>query len=144
MKTFLAFGAVIAVASAAPLVEIQTKPEKTFEIKPFDTTPLHKQMLGGLSVPSSFASVLHSHTAPINYGNLNMGTGMMPSQVVHYGTENYPDRGFVGPKLISTTAKEVDFQIAQAEHARNLLNLDADIAKIGYADLSKYADYWNQ
>ncbi|KAF9430808.1 hypothetical protein BGZ94_003597, partial [Podila epigama] len=55
--------------------------------------------VGGLSVPSTFASSLNTKTAPVNYGNLNMGTGMMPSQITHFGTENQPDHGYISPVL---------------------------------------------
>ncbi|KAG0030201.1 hypothetical protein BGZ81_002969, partial [Podila clonocystis] len=80
--------------------------------------------VGGLSTPSTFSHTLNTKTAPVNYGNLNMGTGMMPSQITHYGTENQPDHGYISPVLVSTTAKEVDYQVAKAEKAKNQINAD--------------------
>ncbi|KAF9365177.1 hypothetical protein BGX34_011071 [Mortierella sp. NVP85] len=140
MKTLLAFGIALAgTVSAAPLIEVGTKPEFTFE-----HSPIHRPMLGGLSTPAVVSHTLQTKTAPVNYGNLNFGTGMMPSQIVHYGSEYYPDRGYIAPKLISTTGKDVDLQFAHADRARNLLNLESQIGKLDYEDLSKFIDLESQ
>lgn len=140
MKSLLALSAALAATvSAVPLVEFQTKPVTNFE-----TGPIAKPMIGGLSLPTAYTTSLQTKAAPVNYGNLNLGTGMMPSQIVHYGTENQPDRSYISPKLVSTTGQDVDFQIAKAEHARKLVNLAADVGKLDYQQFSKYIDLLNE
>ncbi|KAF9198525.1 hypothetical protein BGZ49_000638, partial [Haplosporangium sp. Z 27] len=132
MKSILALCAVIAVASASPLIDYSSKADN-----PSESSPSSKQSIGGLSSPSSFASSLNTKEAPINYGNLNMGTGMMPSQIVHYGTEDHPDHAEISPTLVSTTAKEVDFQVAKADKAGHLVNADVDVGKLNAAGFNK-------
>ncbi|KAF8939193.1 hypothetical protein BGZ58_010449 [Dissophora ornata] len=137
MKSFITLTAALATTVlAVPLIEYGSD-EPTYGL---ESSPIDKQTVGGLSTPSAFTSTLNSKTAPINYGNLNMGTGMMPSQVVHYGIEDHPDHEYISPVLLSTTAKEADFQLAKAEKAGHLINADVDVGKLNLAQLSKYAD----
>ncbi|KAG0276332.1 hypothetical protein BGZ95_007679, partial [Linnemannia exigua] len=115
---------------------------------------IDKLHIGGLSTPSAFSATLNTEKAPINYGNLNMGTGLMPSQVVHYGTENQPDHGYIAPHLISTTSKDASFQVAKAEKAKNLVNAELEAGKYEHSgtstlideddvnDESKFAPWW--
>ncbi|KAF9994520.1 hypothetical protein BGZ80_000721 [Entomortierella chlamydospora] len=128
MKSILALSAVLVAASASPLIEYSTEADKMLP-----SSPTGKQTIDGLSTPSAFASSLNTKSAPINYGNVNLGTGMMPSQIVHYGTEEHPDHAQIAPTLISSTAKEADFQVAKAERAGRLVNADVDIGKLNYA-----------
>ncbi|KAG0054804.1 hypothetical protein BGZ83_010366 [Gryganskiella cystojenkinii] len=142
--TIVALGAALAATSvsASPLVVYGTQPSAlTTEGSTLDAK-IDKLNLGGFSAPSAFSKTLNTAAAPINYGNLNEGTGMMPSQIVHYGTENQPDHGYVSPILMSTTAKEADFQLAKAEKAQDLVNADVDVGKIGAKDLGEDASKW--
>ncbi|KAF9432616.1 hypothetical protein BGZ76_010558 [Entomortierella beljakovae] len=136
MKSSLALGAVLVVVSASPLIDYSSKSDPLA-----DAPHGSKPAIGGLSVPSTFASSLNTQSAPVNYGNLNMGTGMMPTQVVHYGTENHPDHGQISPTLISTTAKEASFQLAKADKAGHLINADVDVGKLNYAGQAKHLDF---
>ncbi|KAF9917671.1 hypothetical protein FBU30_000629 [Linnemannia zychae] len=155
MKAFIAISAALATAaSAVPMVTYGENPSSL--VAPGSTldAKIDKLLIGGLSTPSTFASSLNTEKAPVNYGNFNMGTGLMPSQVVHYGTENQPDHASISPHLISTTAKEVDFQVSKAEKAKNLVNADLDVAKLDHTghtalidendedDESKFAPWW--
>ncbi|KAG0197742.1 hypothetical protein BGX28_008737, partial [Mortierella sp. GBA30] len=125
-------------AIAAPLVEYGSYPSSMVAPGSSVEAQVGKLDIGGLQTPSAFSSTLNTKTAPINYGNLNQGTGMMPSQVVHYGTENQPDRGYISPILISTTAKDATFQVAKAEKAAGgLINADLDVGKLQH---TKYTD----
>ncbi|KAG0366293.1 hypothetical protein BC939DRAFT_472350 [Gamsiella multidivaricata] len=136
MKYTIALGAALAAtASAAPLVDLGSSPKIELEKSPID-----KQMIGGLSTPSVFSSTLNTKTAPINYGNLNQGTGMMPSQVVHYGVENQPDHGYVSPVLVSSTGKELVYQTSKAEKAKDLRNVDADVGTLNLKGSTRYVD----
>jgi hypothetical protein len=139
MKSILALTAVLVTASATPLVEVASKPEIKLQ-----SSPTEKQMIGGLSVPAAFTSTYDTKKGPVNYGNLNMGTGLMPSQNVHYGHEDHPSHGNIAPILQSTTAKEVDIQVAEAEQAKNLINADIDAGNLSHAHLSKYVDHDNE
>ncbi|KAG0324519.1 hypothetical protein BGZ99_001714 [Dissophora globulifera] len=133
MKTFIALGTALATTvSAIPLIEYGSKP-----FSALDSSPIEKQAIGGLSNPMA---TVNTKTSPTNYGNLNMGTGMMPSQIVHYGTENQPDHGYISPILVSTTAKEAEFQLAKAEKAGPLVNADLDIGKLNLAKSRSVAD----
>ncbi|KAF9345338.1 hypothetical protein BGX26_003260 [Mortierella sp. AD094] len=138
MKSILALSAFLVAVSASPLIEYSSKADSSL-----DSSPTGKQKIGGLSSPTTFASSLNTKTAPVNYGNLNMGTGMMPSQIVHYGTEDHPDHAQIAPTLISTTAKEVDFQVAKADKAGRLVNADVDVGKLNYAGFNKHMDLTN-
>jgi hypothetical protein len=158
MKSFVAIAAALAVTavSAVPLVAYGENPSAL--ITPGSKLDLNidKLALGGLSTPSAFSSTLNTEKAPINYGNLNMGTGHMPSQVVHYGTENQPDHASVSPHLISTTAKEASFQLAKADKAKNLVNAELEAGQYTHkgsaalidendeneGDESKFAPWW--
>ncbi|KAF9914611.1 hypothetical protein BX616_007922 [Lobosporangium transversale] len=139
MKNILSLSAafaVFAMSSAAPLVELETKP--MVELR---HSPIEKQQIGGLSSPSALASTLNTASGPINYGNLNLGTGMQPSQVVHYGIENQPSHGFIAPMVATTTAKEAMFQLAHVDKAEGpVVNADLEVGKlILKGDVSKYA-----
>ncbi|KAI1313387.1 hypothetical protein EDD11_002697 [Mortierella claussenii] len=141
MRSILSLSALFAVAAAVPLVEYDTQP-----IYSLQSSPIGKQDVGAFDLPSAFASTLNTGAGPVNYGNVNKGTGLMPTQVVHYGTENQPDHGFISPALISTTAKEVDFQVSKAQKVKDsLVNADLDVGKLkltGGKDFSKYTgDY---
>ncbi|KAI1313369.1 hypothetical protein EDD11_002679 [Mortierella claussenii] len=139
MKSTLALATVLAaVATALPIVELETKPVVSLQ-----DYPNGKQQIGGLSAPSGQASTLNTKVGPINYGNLNLGTGMMPSQVVHYGTENQPDRAFVAPKVLVTTAKDANLQISKAEKVKgSLINANVDIGKAKLpADSMEFSKY---
>ncbi|KAG9325878.1 hypothetical protein KVV02_006872 [Mortierella alpina] len=132
--------ALAATAYAAPLVEFGDNPSALAAPGSRIDAKIGKVDIGGLETPAAYSHTLNTKTAPINYGNLNQGTGMMPSQVVHYGTENQPDRGYISPVLVSTTAKDVSFQLAKAEKAGGgLLNLETDVGKLQFPR-SKYTD----
>ncbi|KAF9274656.1 hypothetical protein BGZ68_000465 [Mortierella alpina] len=132
--------ALAATAYAAPLIEMGDNPSALVAPGAKVDAKIGKIDIGGLETPSAFSSTLNTKTAPINYGNLNQGTGMMPSQVVHYGTENQPDRGYISPVLVSTTAKDAMFQLAKAEKAAGgLLNVETDVGKLEFPR-SKYID----
>ncbi|KAF9115266.1 hypothetical protein BGX27_008387 [Mortierella sp. AM989] len=135
MKSILALSAVLSVALATPLVDYSTNTGRIFE-----SSPAGKQSIGGLSIPSTFAPSLNTKAAPVNYGNLNMGTGMMPSQIVHYGAEDHPDHGQISPTLISTTAKEADYQFAEADKTGRLINAHVDVGGMKYSDFNKQQD----
>ncbi|KAF9189643.1 hypothetical protein BGZ51_001375 [Haplosporangium sp. Z 767] len=148
MKVILAFSvALAATVSAVPLAANEENPSALFGPETKLDAKIDKLQLGGLNFPSAYSQSLASKEAPKNYGNLNQGTGMMPSQVVHYGTENQPSRGYISPILISTTAKDAMFQVAKAEKARELLNADVEVGKLDYLGKSKivedgeYEDY---
>lgn len=126
----LALGCAIAAANALPASIYTSAPgAQEPKITALDAQ-VDKLAIGGLSAPSTFSHTLNTKTAPVNYGNLNMGTGMMPSQITHYGTENQPDHGYISPVLVSSTGKEIDYQIAKAEKAKTQLNADIDIEKL--------------
>ncbi|KAG0354430.1 hypothetical protein BG005_006514, partial [Podila minutissima] len=132
MKTtsVLALGCALAATNALPASIYTSAPHaREPKISALDAQ-IDKLSVGGLSTPSSFSHTLNTKTAPVNYGNLNMGTGMMPSQITHYGTENQPDHGYISPILVSTTAKEVDYQVAKAEKVKNQINADVDIERL--------------
>lgn len=126
MKFFVAISVALAATavSAAPLVAYGENPSSLLAPGSNLNAKIDKLQLGGLSTPSAFSSTLNTEKAPINYGNLNMGTGHMPSQVVHYGSEYQPDHASIAPHLISTTAKEASFQVAKADKAKNLVNAE--------------------
>ncbi|KAF9566621.1 hypothetical protein EC968_003713 [Mortierella alpina] len=137
---FTICAALATTAYAAPLVEFGDNPSALVAPGAKLDAKIGKVDIGGLETPSAFSSTLNTKTAPINYGNLNQGTGMMPSQVVHYGTENQPDRGYISPVLVSTTAKDAMFQLAKAEKAGGgLFNLETDVGKLEFPR-GKYAD----
>ncbi|KAF9136261.1 hypothetical protein BGW39_003706 [Mortierella sp. 14UC] len=155
MKFFIALGAALAATvSAVPLVAYGENPSALVAPGSKLDANIDKLNLGGLQTPSAYSSTLNTKTAPINYGNLNQGTGMMPSQIVHYGTENQPDHAAISPHLISTTAKEATFQVAKAEKAKNLVNADLDVGRLYHHgsttlideddvnDESKFAPWW--
>ncbi|KAF8945309.1 hypothetical protein BGZ47_002902 [Haplosporangium gracile] len=155
MKSFVAIGAALAVTavSAVPLVVYGENPSALLSPDSKLDAKIDKLQLGGLSTPSSFSSTLKTEMAPINYGNLNMGTGHMPSQVVHYGTENQPDHASIAPHLISTTAKEASFQVTKADKAKNLVNAELEAGQFKHEgsstlidedddDESKFAPWW--
>lgn len=160
MKLFVAIGTTLAVTavSAVPLVAYGESPSALISPGSKLDAKIDKITLGGLSTPSAFSSTLNTEKAPINYGNLNMGTGHMPSQVVHYGTENQPDHASISPHLISTTAKEATFQVAKADKAKNLLNAELEAGQVKHEgsttlideddedenedDESKFAPWW--
>ncbi|KAF9953686.1 hypothetical protein BGZ72_005231 [Mortierella alpina] len=141
MKLIFSICAALATtAYAAPLVEFGDNPSALVAPGAKVDAKIGKLDIGGLETPAAYSQTLHTKTAPINYGNLNQGTGMMPSQVVHYGTENQPDRGYISPVLVSTTAKDAMFQLAKAEKAAGgLLNVEADVGKLEFPR-SKYGD----
>ncbi|KAF9975685.1 hypothetical protein BGZ73_000588 [Actinomortierella ambigua] len=87
---------------------------------------IDKLDLGGLQIPSSLTAAMNTQAAPENYGNLNLGSGMMPSQIVHYGTESNPEHsGYIQPTLLHATGgHSVDVQHQQPEHALFNANLD--------------------
>ncbi|KAG0260291.1 hypothetical protein BG011_001992 [Mortierella polycephala] len=141
MKMILALSAALAAtAYAIPLATNEENPSALFGPESKLDAKINKLQLGGLNFPSAYSQSLASKEAPKNYGNLNQGTGMMPSQVVHYGTENQPDHGYISPTLISTTAKDAMFQVAKAEQARELLNADVDVGKLDYLGKSKFTE----
>ncbi|KAF9900926.1 hypothetical protein EC991_006733 [Linnemannia zychae] len=155
MKVFIALGAtLVATVSAIPTVTYGEIPSALVAPGPKLDAKIDKFNLGGLQTPSAFSTTLNTEKAPINYGNLNMGTGMMPSQIVHYGTENQPDHAAISPHLITTTAKEATFQVTKAEKAKNLVNADLDADKFEHHgsatlideddvdDESKFAPWW--
>ncbi|KAF9585792.1 hypothetical protein BGW38_000730 [Lunasporangiospora selenospora] len=121
-STILTLGSALAVTYAVPTAIYAKDP--VMEAK------MNRLALGGFSTPSILSSSLHTSAAPINYGNLNLGTGMMPTQVVHYGTEYQPSQGYISPKLISTTGKDISFNLAKAERVRNLINADVDVGQL--------------
>ncbi|KAF9914612.1 hypothetical protein BX616_007923 [Lobosporangium transversale] len=135
MKFYIAFSVVLAVASAAPLAETETQPTYLLE-----KSPIGRQQIGGLSLPSAWASTINTGAGPINFGNVNKGTGLQPSQIVHYGTENQPHQGYIAPKVIETTAKEAMFQVTKAEKADDLINVNMDVGKLAWTGrYSKHA-----
>lgn len=142
MKSFVAIGAALAATavSAAPLVAYGENPSSLLAPGSKLDAKIDKLQLGGLSTPSAFSSTLNTEKAPINYGNLNMGTGHMPSQVVHYGTENQPDHASISPYLISTTAKDASFQVAKAEKAKNLVNAELEAGQFKHKGSSTLID----
>ncbi|KAF9145745.1 hypothetical protein BGX30_007057 [Mortierella sp. GBA39] len=159
MKSFVAIGAALAATavSAVPLVAYGENPSSLLAPGSKLDAKIDKLQLGGLSTPSAFSSTLNTEKAPINYGNLNMGTGHMPSQIVHYGTENQPDHASISPHLISTTAKDASFQVTKADKAKNLVNAEFDVGQFKHKgsstlidedddddedDESKFAPWW--
>ncbi|KAF9087401.1 hypothetical protein BGX23_008156 [Mortierella sp. AD031] len=152
MKFFAISAALATAVSAVPLVAYGANPSALVAPGGKLDAELDKVNIGGFQTPGAVSSVLNTKTAPINYGNLNLGTGLMPSQVVHYGTENQPDHGHISPHLISTTAKEAMFQVAKAEKAKgHLVNADFETGKVDHKgpfslidedEDSKFAPWW--
>ncbi|KAF9162326.1 hypothetical protein DFQ26_003659 [Actinomortierella ambigua] len=123
MKTVLILACVAATALAAPFAGGKGDVKILADKKVVD---IDKLDLGGLQVPSSLTASMNTKAAPENFGNLNLGSGMMPSQIVHYGTESSPHHsGYIQPTLVHATGGHTaDVQQQQPEHALVNANLD--------------------
>ncbi|KAG0233729.1 hypothetical protein BGW41_001399 [Actinomortierella wolfii] len=127
MKTILILTCVAAAAMAAPVHETNLTPGGDIKVlADKKTVDIGKLDLGGLQIPSSLTAAMNTKTAPENYGNMNLGSGMMPSQIVHYGTElGQEHSGYVQPTFVHATGgHSVDLQHQQPEHALINANLD--------------------